>query len=114
MRKYILPSITLILIIIGVISYYKGTHYIEIKENVIHKLEKQIDSLSRRNANLNLSIDSLNINVRFLDDQINAKNKEIQTITDEIDKILHDVPHYTPNELNSFFSNRYQNYIIRR
>lgn len=113
MKRY-LPHI--VVAIAAVLIYKTIFSPVEIKTNVdeylklINKLEQKVDSLHTKNVTLELEADSLESKIVEYDKTIQKLNTRIYVIKKNTKKQLDAVDRFGDDELEKFFSNRYQQY----
>ena len=77
----------------------------------IDKLEKKVDSLHSINGELAFKIDTLNIQISKLDQQIGLKDNRIKTLKWKINEKVNAVDSFNDDELTRFFTDRYGQYL---
>ena len=77
----------------------------------IDKLEQKVDSLHNVNGELTFKIDTLNVQISKLDQQIGLKDNRIKTLKWKINEKVNAVDSFNDDELTRFFTDRYGQYL---
>jgi len=104
-----------ILILGGVyISYLVFSNkedYVNDYDTKIKNLGHKVDSLHRLNDALSFKIDTLNIQIVQLDQELDLKDNKIKILKHEINTKVDAVDSFSNDELEKFFTNRYRQYL---
>jgi chromosome segregation ATPase len=73
----------------------------------IELLQMKVDSAQTVNKVIDLKIDSVKGNVTHITQEINHIDNNITVIKKQTDEKVNSVDHFTANELEQFFANRY-------
>ena len=92
-------------------SFFDKEDYIDLYNTKIENLEYKIDSLHHLNGKLTSKIDTLNIQVLYLDQELNSKNSKINNLKYEINSQIKAVDSFDDSELEKFFTNRYRQHL---
>jgi peptidoglycan hydrolase CwlO-like protein len=84
--------------------------YVEEYNFKIKELDKKVDSLQDVNDDLALKIDTLNSQISQLDQELDLKDNSINTLRNEVNIKVSSVNSFTDDELQGFFTKRYQYY----
>ena len=107
---YILKIIVLICIIVWLL-YTDRERYVEEYNAKIEALEQKVDSLHGINDELTFKIDTLNTQIKGLDQEIYLKNNRINNLKYEISTKVDAVDSFNDDELERFFTERYRSII---
>jgi len=77
----------------------------------ITALEQKVDSLHHINDELTFKIDTLNVQIGKLDQQLDLKDNKINNLRYEISTKVDAVDDFNDDELEKFFTERYRQYI---
>jgi hypothetical protein len=73
----------------------------------INKSQSIVDSLYKKNKNLDKKIDELNLKIEGLDNNINANNDKIDKLKQNEKSQIDKFKHYDANMWELYFTNRY-------
>ena len=107
---YILKIIVLICIIVWLL-FTDRERYVEEYNAKIQALEEKVDSLHGINDELTFKIDTLNTQIKGLDQEIYLKNNRINNLKYEISTKVDAVDSFNDDELERFFTERYRSII---
>ena len=107
---YILKIIVLICIIVWLL-FTDRERYVEEYNAKIQALEEKVDSLHGINDELTFKIDTLNTQIKGLDQEIYLKNNRINNLKYEISTKVDAVDSFNDDELERFFTERYRQYL---
>ena len=85
--------------------------YINQYNNQIKALEQKVDSLHHINDELTFKIDTLNVQIGKLDQQLDLKDNKINNLRYEISTKVDAVDNFNDDELEQFFTERYRQYL---
>jgi peptidoglycan hydrolase CwlO-like protein len=88
----------------------KESYVSEYNDKII-ALEQKVDSLHHINDELTFKIDTLNIQIGKLDQQLDLKDNKINNLRYEISTKVDAVDDFNDDELERFFTERYRQYI---
>jgi peptidoglycan hydrolase CwlO-like protein len=88
----------------------KESYVSEYNDKII-ALEQKVDSLHHINDELTFKIDTLNIQIGKLDQQLDLKDNKINNLRYEISTKVDAVDDFNDDELERFFTERYKQYI---
>jgi len=88
----------------------KESYVSEYNDKII-ALEQKVDSLHHINDELTFKIDTLNIQIGKLDQQLDLKDNKINNLRYEISTKVDAVDSFNDDELEKFFTERYRQYI---
>jgi chromosome segregation ATPase len=77
----------------------------------IKALEQKVDSLHHINDELTFKIDTLNVQITKLDQELDLKDNRINNLRYEISTKVDAVDNFNNNELERFFTERYRQYL---
>jgi uncharacterized membrane protein YvbJ len=109
--KYINILVVVGICIFALFFFNKKEDYVEEYNAKIKKLDEKVDSLQDVNDDLSLKIDTLNIQILELDQELDLKDNSINTLRNEVNEKVSSVDSYTDDELKEFFTNRYRYYF---
>ena len=107
---YILKIIVLICIVAWLL-FTDRERYVEEYNAKIQALEEKVDSLHGINDELTFKIDTLNTQIKGLDQEIYLKNNRINNLKYEISTKVDAVDSFNDDELERFFTERYRQYL---
>ena len=85
--------------------------YVSEYNDKITALEQKVDSLHHINDELTFKIDTLNVQIGKLDQQLDLKDNKINNLRYEISTKVDAVDSFNDDELERFFTERYRQYI---
>lgn len=85
--------------------------YVSEYNDKITALEQKVDSLHHINDELTFKIDTLNVQIGKLDQQLDLKDNKINNLRYEISTKVDAVDDFNDDELEKFFTERYRQYI---
>jgi peptidoglycan hydrolase CwlO-like protein len=85
--------------------------YVSEYNDKITALEQKVDSLHHINDELTFKIDTLNVQIGKLDQQLDLKDNKINNLRYEISTKVDAVDSFNDDELERFFTERYGQYI---
>ena len=85
--------------------------YVSEYNDKITALEQKVDSLHHINDELTFKIDTLNVQIGKLDQQLDLKDNKINNLRYEISTKVDAVDSFNDDELEKFFTERYRQYI---
>lgn len=85
--------------------------YVSEYNDKITALEQKVDSLHHINDELTFKIDTLNVQIGKLDQQLDLKDNKINNLRYEISTKVDAVDNFNDDELEKFFTERYRQYI---
>ena len=88
----------------------KESYVSEYNDKII-ALEQKVDSLHHINDELTFKIDTLNVQIGKLDQQLDLKDNKINNLRYEISTKVDAVDSFNDDELERFFTERYRQYI---
>lgn len=88
----------------------KESYVSEYNDKII-ALEQKVDSLHHINDELTFKIDTLNVQIGKLDQQLDLKDNKINNLRYEISTKVDAVDDFNDDELEKFFTERYRQYI---
>ena len=88
----------------------KESYVSEYNDKII-ALEQKVDSLHHINDELTFKIDTLNVQIGKLDQQLDLKDNKINNLRYEISTKVDAVDDFNDDELERFFTERYRQYI---
>jgi len=88
----------------------KESYVSEYNDKII-ALEQKVDSLHHINDELTFKIDTLNVQIGKLDQQLDLKDNKINNLRYEISTKVDAVDSFNDDELERFFTERYGQYI---
>lgn len=95
-----------------------GFHFFSEKEDYvteynakIEALEAKVDSLHGINDELTFKIDTLNVQIGKLDQELDLKDNRINNLRYEISTKVDAVDNFNDDELERFFTERYRQYL---
>lgn len=88
----------------------KESYVSEYNDKII-ALEQKVDSLHHINDELTFKIDTLNVQISKLDQQLDLKDNKINNLRYEISTKVDAVDDFNDDELEKFFTERYRQYI---
>ena len=102
----------LLLIIVGFVVYNFFSSQdiktnVESYENKIETLEEEIDTVVMVNNKIDIKLLSVDENINKLSQDIGIIDKNIQNFKQKTNEKINSVDSYTFNELEQFFTNRY-------
>lgn len=105
-----------LLVIIGaciiVFTFFnKKEDYVEEYNAKIEALEQKVDSLHHINDELTFKIDTLNVQIGKLDQELDLKDNRINNLRYEISTKVDAVDNFNDDELERFFTERYRQYL---
>ena len=105
-----------LLVIIGaciiVFAFFnKKEDYVEEYNAKIKALEQKVDSLHSINDELTFKIDTLNVQISKLDQELELKDNRINNLRYEISTKVDAVDNFNDDELERFFTERYRQYL---
>lgn len=104
-----LPTLVIIGACIIVYTFFdKKESYVKEYDAQIEALEAKVDSLHAKNDSLVIKADSLGLKLIESDKRIEKLNTKIYVIKKETKKQLDAVNNFSDDELEQFFTNRYQ------
>ena len=77
----------------------------------IEALEQKVDSLHSINDELTFKIDTLNVQITKLDQELDLKDNRINNLRYEISTKVDAVDSFNDDELERFFTERYRQYL---
>lgn len=77
----------------------------------IEALEQKVDSLHNINDELTFKIDTLNVQITKLDQELDLKDNRINNLRYEISTKVDAVDSFNDDELERFFTERYRQYL---
>ena len=77
----------------------------------IKALEQKVDSLHHINDELTFKIDTLNVQITKLDQELDLKDNRINNLRYEISTKVDAVDSFNDDELERFFTERYRQYL---
>lgn len=115
MLKWLKKNYQLFVIIGACILVFR---FLDDKESYVNEynakitaLEQKVDSLHHINDELTFKIDTLNIQIGKLDQQLDLKDNKINNLRYEISTKVDAVDSFNDDELEKFFTERYRQYI---
>ena len=87
----------------------KESYVSEYNDKII-ALEQKVDSLHHINDELTFKIDTLNVQIGKLDQQLDLKDNKINNLRYEISTKVDAVDDFNDDELERFFTERYRQY----
>tara|TARA_B110000858_G_scaffold53207_1_gene61743 strand:+ start:749 stop:1132 length:384 start_codon:yes stop_codon:yes gene_type:complete len=86
-------------------------NYVGEYNDKITALEQKVDSLHHINDELSFKIDTLNVQIGKLDQQLDLKDNKINNLRYEISTKVDAVDSFNDDELGRFFTERYRQHI---
>lgn len=115
MFRWLKKNLNLLVIIgacIVVFAFFdKKEDYVEEYNAKIEALEQKVDSLHGINDELTFKIDTLNIQIGKLDQELDLKDNRINNLRYEISTKVDAVDSFNDDELERFFTERYRQYL---
>ena len=115
MFKWLKKNYQLFVIIGACILVFR---FLDDKENYVNEyndkitaLEQKVDSLHHINDELTFKIDTLNVQIGKLDQQLDLKDNKINNLRYEISTKVDAVDSFNDDELERFFTERYRQHI---
>ena len=110
-KKNVIIGILIFILLLGAGGFFGYQKYISdysLIENQIQDSKIRVDSIRKRNIELEKKITIFEKNIEQIDNNISKIDKDITKLKRDTDEKIRNVDNYTPSELQYFFSNRYR------